>query len=125
MRSSRRQNPSHALTRFRSLKVITTGGNNPQGEFVQSRVCIMSDVSPDKVGPYFILALKEAGQMWRIDWSQPDFPIDGKFVYVADCQGNVVRVYDAETFEKVAEVGGVTMPTGIFNTSRRDETLGH
>jgi nitrite reductase (NO-forming)/hydroxylamine reductase len=257
------------------LKVIATEGENPQGEFVESRVCITSDVSPDKVGPYFILALKEAGQMWRIDWSQPDFPIDkvegvgnilhdgflspdntrfyiasqkdnwmavidvenwelvakietgktphpgsgaawetngsvygatvhagegkitvwdlsnneivaeietsgpglfirshhdspyvwadtmfgdppnriyvydaetfevvhvidegtqtlhpeftddGRFVYVADWQGNVVRVYDAETFEKVAEVGGVTTPTGIFNTSRRHETLGH
>jgi nitrite reductase (NO-forming)/hydroxylamine reductase len=257
------------------LKVITTEGNNPQGEFVRSRVCITSDVSPEKVGPYFILALKEAGQMWRIDWSQPDFPIDkvegvgnilhdgflspdntrfyvasqkdnwmavidvanwelvdkiptgqvphpgsgaaweangkvygatvhagegkitawdlatdeivaeietsgpglfirshhdspyvwadtmfgdppnriyvfdagtfevvkvidegvqtlhpeftadGKFVYVADWQGDVVRVYDAATFEKVAEVGGVTTPTGIFNTSRRGETLGH
>jgi nitrite reductase (NO-forming)/hydroxylamine reductase len=257
------------------LKVIPTEGNDPQGEFVQSRVCITSDVSPDKVSPYFILALKEAGQMWRIDWSQPDFPIDkvegvgnilhdgflspdntrfyvasqkdnwmavidvaewklvdkiatgqtphpgsgaaweangtvygatvhagegkitvwdlandeivaeietsgpglfirshhdsptvwadtmfghppnriyifdkstfevvkiiddgvqtlhpeftadGQFVYVADWQGNVVRVYDALTFEKVAEVGGVTTPTGIFNTSRRAETLGH
>jgi nitrite reductase (NO-forming)/hydroxylamine reductase len=257
------------------LKVITTEGNNPQGEFVSSRVCITSDVSPDKVGPYFIIALKEAGQMWRIDWSQPDFPIDkvegvgnilhdgflspdntrfyiasqkdnwmavidvakwelvakiptgetphpgsgaaweangvtygatvhagegkitvwdlsnneivaeietsgpglfirshhdgpyvwadtlfsdppnriyvfdretfevvkviedgvqtlhpeftadGQYVYVADWQGNMVRVYDAATFEKVAELGGVTTPTGIFNTSRRDETLGH
>jgi nitrite reductase (NO-forming)/hydroxylamine reductase len=257
------------------LKIIATEGNNPQGEFVQSRVCITSDVSPEKAGPYFILALKEAGQMWRIDWSQPDFPIDkvegvgnilhdgflspdntrfyiasqkdnwmavidvvrwelvdkiptgqvphpgsgaaweadgktygatvhagegkitvwdlandeiaaeietsgpglfirshhespyvwadtvfgdppnriyvfdgatfevvkvldegkqtlhpeftadAKFVYVADWQGDVVRVYDAVTFEKVAEVGGVTTPTGIFNTSRRGETLGH
>ena len=257
------------------LKVITTEGENPQGEFVASRVCITSDVSPDLVGPYFVLALKEAGQMWRIDYSQPDFPIDklegvgnilhdgflspdnrtfyiasqqdnwmavvdvakwelvtkiptgetphpgsgatweangktygatvhagegkitvwdlsnnqivaevetsgpglfirahhdspyvwadtmfgsppnriyvldeatfdvvkvidegiqtlhpeftadGHFVYVSDWQGNVVRVYDAHTFEKVAEVGGVTTPTGIFNTSRRYETLGH
>ena len=257
------------------LKVITTEGNNPQGEFVDSRVCITSDVSPDKAGPYFILALKEAGQMWRIDYSKPDFPIDkvedvgnilhdgflspdnkffyiasqvdnwmavidveewklvakiptgdtphpgsgaaweangktygatvhagegkitvwdlsnneivseietsgpglfirshhespyvwadtlfgdppnriyvfdaetfevveviedgeqtlhpeftadGQFVYVSDWQGNAVRVYDAETFEKVAEAGDLTTPTGIFNTSRRDETLGH
>ena len=55
----------------------------------------------------------------------PEFTADGKFVYVADWQGNVVRVYDGQTFEKVAEVGGVTTPTGIFNTSRRRETLGH
>ncbi len=257
------------------LKVIVTEGENPQGEFVESRVCITSDVSPEKVGPYFVLALKEAGQMWRIDWSQPNFPIDkvegvgnilhdgflspdntrfyiasqkdnwmavidvaewelvekietgdtphpgsgaaweandtvygatvhagegkitiwdlstneivaeietsgpglflrshhdsptvwadtmfgdppnriyvfdaetfevvevidegiqtlhpefthdARFVYVSDWQGNVVRVYDAKTFEKVAEVGGVTTPTGVFNTSRRSETLGH
>jgi nitrite reductase (NO-forming)/hydroxylamine reductase len=257
------------------LKVITTEGENPQGEFVASRVCITSDVSPEKVGPYFILALKEAGQMWRIDYSKPDFPIDkvegvgnilhdgflspdnksfyiasqvdnwmavidvdkwelvekiptgetphpgsgaawmangktygatvhagegkitvwdladnqivaeietsgpglfirshhespyvwadtlfgdppnriyvidgesfevvkviddgiqtlhpeftndGRFVYVSDWQGNVVRVYDARTFEKVAEVGDVQTPTGTFNTSRRTETLGH
>ncbi len=257
------------------LKVITTEGNNPQGEFVASRVCITSDVSPDKVGPYFILALKEAGQMWRIDYSKPDFPIDkvenvgnilhdgflspdnkffyiasqvdnwmavidvenwdlvtkiptgdtphpgsgaaweangktygatthagegkitawdlsnneivseietsgpglfirshhespyvwadtlfgdppnriyvfdaetfevvkviddgvqtlhpeftadGQFVYVSDWLGNTVRVYDAKTLEKVAELGDLKTPTGIFNTSRRDETLGH
>jgi nitrite reductase (NO-forming)/hydroxylamine reductase len=257
------------------LKVITTEGTNPQGEFVASRVCITSDVSPEKVGPYFILALKEAGQMWRIDYSKPDFPIDrvegvgnilhdgflspdnevfyiasqtdnwmavidvatweladkiptgdtphsgsgaaweangttygatvhagegkitvwdladnqivaeietsgpglfirshqdspyvwadtlfgdpanqiyafdketfevvaviddgvqtlhpeftsrGDLVYVSDWQGNAVRVYDARTFEMVAELGDVTTPTGIFNTSRRDETLGH
>ncbi len=257
------------------LKVIVTEGTNPQGEMVPSRVAITSDVSPEKVGPYFVLALKEAGQMWRIDYSQPGFPIDkvegvgrilhdgflspdnrtffiasqgdhwmavidvaqwelvtqiptgqiphpgsgatweangtaygatvhagegkitiwdltdnsiaaevetsgpglfirshhesptvwadtmfadpanriyvldgstfdvvkvieegvqplhpefthdGRYVYVADWQGNVVRVYDAETFEKVAEVGGVETPTGIFNTSRRSETLGH
>jgi plastocyanin/DNA-binding beta-propeller fold protein YncE len=260
---------------LKPLKVITTEGLNPQGEFVESRVCITSDVSPEKVGPYFVLALKEAGQMWRIDWSQPDFPIDkvegvgnilhdgflspdnkrfyiasqtdnwmavidvekwelaaqiptgqvphpgsgaaweandatygatvhagegkitvwnladnaiaaqiettgpglfirshhdspyvwadtmfgdpanriyafdkatfevvkviddgvqtlhpeftddGAFVYVSDWQGNAVRVYDAETFEQVAELTGVETPTGIFNTSRRDETLGH
>jgi plastocyanin/DNA-binding beta-propeller fold protein YncE len=257
------------------LKVITTEGTNPQGEFVASRVCITSDVSPEKAGPYFILALKEAGQMWRIDYSKPDFPIErvedvgnilhdgflspdnkffyiasqtdnwmavidvvtwelvdkiptgetphpgsgaaweangttygatvhagegkitvwdladnqivaeietsgpglfirshhdspyvwadtlfgdppnhiyafdketfevvaviddglqtlhpeftshGDLVYVSDWQGNVVRVYDAVTFEMVAELGDVTTPTGIFNTSRRDETLGH
>jgi nitrite reductase (NO-forming)/hydroxylamine reductase len=256
-------------------KVITTEGNNPQGEFVSSRVCITSDVSPEKVGPYFILALKEAGQMWRIDYSQPDFPIDkledvgnilhdgflspdnrmfyiasqtdnwmavidvkdwelvekiptgdtphpgsgaawevdgktygatvhagegkitvwdlannqilaeietsgpglfirshhdsphvwadtlfgdppnriyvmdgqsfevvhvieqgvqtlhpeftddGRFVYISDWQGNTVRVYNAETFEKITEIDDITTPTGIFNTSRRNETLGH
>jgi len=55
----------------------------------------------------------------------PEFTDDGRFVYVSDWQGNMIRVYNAETFEKVAELDGVTTPTGIFNTSRRGETLGH
>jgi nitrite reductase (NO-forming)/hydroxylamine reductase len=258
------------------LKVISTQAENPEGEMVDSRVAIVSDVSPDLVGPYFIIALKEAGQMWRIDWSDPGFSIakvenvghilhdgflspdntkfyiasqtdnwmavidvadwklieqietgdtphpgsgaswemdgvtygatvhaaegkatiwdmatnkivgsvdtagaglfirasdhspyvwadavfaaepnkitvfektppfnvvgtiddglrtvhpeftaDGAFVYISDWDGNVVRIYDAETLALAAEIDGVTTPTGIFNTDRRHETLGH
>lgn len=258
------------------LKVISTQAENPEGERVDSRVAIVSDVAPDLAGPYFIIALKEAGQMWRIDWSNPDFPIDklanvghilhdgflspdntefyvasqtdnwmavidvanwklieqietgdtphpgsgaswqvdgvtygatvhaaegkatiwdmatneivgavdtagaglfirasdhspyvwadavfaeepnkitvfektppfevvgtiddglrtlhpeftadGDFVYISDWDGNIVRVYNAETLALVAEIDGVTTPTGIFNTDRRHETLGH
>lgn len=257
------------------IKVIVTEGENPEGEWVASRVAITSDVAPDLVGPYFIIALKEAGQVWRIDYSQPDFPIaklpnvghllhdgflspdnsrfylasqeddwmavidvanwqlvttiptgntphpgsgatwqangveygatvhageglvtiwnladneiaaqiatsgpglfirahannpyvwadtmygqpanqiyaidretfavahiitdgiqtlhpeltdDGQFVYISDWQGGVVRVYDAYTFALVAELEGLTTPTGIFNASRRYEKLGH
>jgi nitrite reductase (NO-forming)/hydroxylamine reductase len=57
-------------------KVIATEGIDPDGQLVASRVCITSDVSPDLVGPYFLLGLKEAGQVWRVDWSDPDYPID-------------------------------------------------
>lgn len=57
------------------LKLIPTVATNPEGELVDSRVATILDVSPDLVGPYFLVALKEAGQVWRIDWSQPDFPI--------------------------------------------------
>jgi len=260
---------------FHPLAVIHTEGENMQGEIVQSRVAITSDVAPSLVGPYFLIGLKEAGQVWRIKGDDPTFPIDklekvggvlhdgflspdntrfyiasqandwmavidvenwrlldpiltgntphpgsgatwevdsvqygatvhagegkvtiwnlsdntivgevatsgpglfirahphnpyvwadtmfatqpnriyvidkrtfevvhvieegiqtlhpeltadGQFVYISDWQGNVVRVYDALTFEKVAEVGGITTPTGIFNSERRSETLGH
>jgi DNA-binding beta-propeller fold protein YncE len=55
----------------------------------------------------------------------PELTNDGKYVYISDWQGNVVRVYDAQTSKKVAEMAGVTTPTGIFNSSRRHETLGH
>ena len=258
------------------IKVISAHTTNPEGEEVDSRICIVSDVSPDLVGSYFILGLKEAGQMWRVDWSDPEFPIervenvghilhdgflspdntrfyiasqddnwmgvidvenwelveqietgikphpgsgatwevdgveygatvhagegkisiwnlanneivgtvetagaglfirsshnspygwadavfaaephsitvfeksppfevvgliedgertlhpeftaDGAYVYISDWDGNVVRVYDAVSLELVAEIEGVETPTGIFNTSRRSETLGH
>lgn len=257
------------------LQVISTRAENMEGEMVDARVAIVSDVSPVLVGSYFIIALKEAGQMWRIDWSQPNFPIttianvghvlhdgflspdntrfyiasqtdnwmsvidvanwtlitqistgdaphpgsgatwtsggnvygatvhigegkvtvwdlatnniagtvtttgpglflrshenspyvwadavfstqpsitifeknppftvvntiteglrslhpefteEGDFVYIPDWDGNVIRVYNATTFVKVAEIPNITTPTGVFNSSRRDETLGH
>jgi DNA-binding beta-propeller fold protein YncE len=257
------------------LKLITTEGYDPDGQWVESRVAIVSDVAPSLVGPYFIIALKEAGQVWRINFSQPTFPIDKlenvghilhdgflspdntrfylasqgdnwmavidvpnwqlvtqiptgniphpgsgavwedngiaygatthagqglvsiwnlstnqivaqiptagpglfirtqeqspylwadallgsppnniyiiskqtmtithvindgiqtlhpeltndwQFVYISDWQGNVVRVYNAQTFALVAELTGIVTPTGIFNTSRRYEMLGH
>lgn len=260
------------------LAVISTRALNMEGEMVDAKVAIVSDVSPALVGPYFIIALKEAGQLWRINWSLPGFPIDvltdvghvlhdgflssdntrfyiasqtdnwmsvidvvnwtlvtqistgstphpgsgavwtdtntgieyaatvhvgegkiaiwdistnmlmgtsistagaglfirshetspfvwadavlaptpeitvfeknppfdvvgritegvqtlhpefteaGDFVYVSDWQGNVVRVYDATTLVKITEITDVTTPTGIFNSSRRYETLGH
>ena len=258
------------------VKYMSTKAADNEGNSVESRVATILDTSPDLVGPYFLVALKEAGQVWRIDWSKPDFPMvtlekvghvlhdgflsednhtfylaaqkdnwmaavdvesmkvikdittgaiphpgsgaawsadgrhyaatthagegkvtvwdtdtneivaevptsgaglflrsqdnspyvwadsvfakqphsitvfektapfkvvkvidegkrtlhpeftsDGKFVYIADWDGNIVRVYDASTFEKVAEIEGITTPTGIFNSHRRSETLGH
>ncbi len=55
----------------------------------------------------------------------PEYTHDGKFVYIADWQEDTVRVYDTTTFEKVAEIDGIVTPTGIFNTVRRIEPLGH
>lgn len=258
------------------VKYLPTRATDNEGVEVESRVATIIDTSPELVGPYFLVALKEAGQVWRIDWSKPDFPItrlekvghilhdgflsednhtfylaaqkdnwmaavdvvemkvirdietgsvphpgsgavwqadgrhyaatthagegkitiwdtdtneivstiatpgpglfiraadnspyvwadsvfadepykivvfektapfnvvkvidegkrtlhpeftaDGKFVYIADWDGNVVRVYDAQTLEKVAEISGVNTPTGIFCSIRREETLGH
>ena len=57
------------------LKIIDTHNvKDPDGEMVDSRICTVNDVSPD-VGSYFLMALKEGGQVWRIDWSKPDFPV--------------------------------------------------
>ncbi len=59
------------------LKIIDTHHvKDPDGDMVDSRICTVNDVNPEKVGPYFLMALKEGGQVWRIDWSKPDFPVD-------------------------------------------------
>ncbi|HLV44552.1 MAG TPA: cytochrome D1 domain-containing protein [Aggregatilineales bacterium] len=106
------------------LKVIHTEGVDPDGNFVGSRVCIVSDVSEELVGPYFIIALKEAGQMWRIDYSDPEFPIDkvenvGRILhdgflnldntrfYIASQTDNWMTVVDVENWEIVEKI-----PTG-------------
>ncbi len=258
------------------VKYYSTHTTDNEGQEIDSRVATIMDTAPDLVGPYFLVALKEAGQVWRIDWSKPDFPLvklekvghilhdgflsldnrtfylaaqtdnwmaaidvdsmkliknvetgviphpgsgaaweadghsyaatthagegkvtiwdtdtneivaavetsgaglflrvqenspyiwadsvfskepnkitviektapfkvvkvvsegkrtlhpeftaDGKFVYIADWDGDIVRVYNAETFEKVAEITGIHTPTGIFNSHRRIETIGH
>ena len=55
----------------------------------------------------------------------PEFTDDGEFVYISDWKGDAVRVYDAESLEKIVEIRNITTPTGIFNTARRTDTLGH
>jgi plastocyanin/DNA-binding beta-propeller fold protein YncE len=258
------------------LKVFETNGVNPDGKEVSSRVAITSDIAPSLVGPYFLIALKEAGQVWLINYSDSSFPVrkiknvgrilhdgflradnkrfylasqaddvmvvidvenaavvdriatgdtphpgsgavweaggkqygatvhagegkvtiwnlvtneiigsvptggpglflrshdhspyvwadalfgdpanritvfekeppfsvvgtiadgemtlhpeftaDGRFVYISDWKGNMIRVYDAEKLTKVAEIQDLVTPTGIFNTERRHEMLGH
>lgn len=56
------------------LLVLPTRGQDPDGRLVDSRVALVADVAASSVGPYFLLVLKEAGQVWRLDWSQPGFP---------------------------------------------------
>jgi hypothetical protein len=55
----------------------------------------------------------------------PEFTADGNYVYISDWDGHLVRVYDAYTLALVAEIEGIDNPTGIFNTERCLETLGH
>lgn len=106
------------------LKVIETEGYDPDGRWVRSRVAITSDTAPELVGPYFLIALKEAGQVWRIDYSQPDFPIvkatgvgrilhdgflspDNRQFYIAAQKDNVMAVVDVASMTTTARI-----PTG-------------
>jgi hypothetical protein len=72
----------------------------------------------EKEAPFDVVTVIEEGMMTL----HPEFTADGKYTYISDWTGNVVRVYNAETFEKVAEIEGLVT---IFNTSRRHESLGH
>ena len=75
----------------------------------------------EKEAPFELVGVIDDGVMTL----HPEFTADGKFVYVSDWNGAMVRVYDAETLELVAEIGDVVTPTGIFSVERRRETLGH
>ncbi len=108
------------------LKVISTRGlTNPNGETVNSRICGVNDVNSDKVGPYFLASLKEAGQLWRINWGKEGFPVKkaknvGKILhemfldpsneeaYVASQTSNHIAVVDVESM-KVTD----TIETGV------------
>jgi len=47
---------------------------NPDGEIGPSRVAALTDTP---YGPYFAMALKDAGHVYIIDYSKPNFPIVG------------------------------------------------
>lgn len=99
------------------LKVFDTHGLiDPEGKEVDSRICSVNDVAPDKVGPYFLMALKEAGQVWRIDYAKEGFPVtkltevgeilhdgflspDNKRFFLAAQSSNYMAVIDVETME--------------------------
>jgi hypothetical protein len=75
----------------------------------------------EKEKPFEIVQNLQEGEMTL----HPEFTSDGQYVYISDWNGNVVRVYDAESLEKITEISDIVTPTGIFNTSRRHEALGH
>ena len=58
------------------LKLIDTHDvKSINGGRVDSRICTVNDVRPE-VGPYFLMALKEAGQVWRINYAKEGFPVE-------------------------------------------------
>ncbi len=110
---------------LKPIKIIDTHHvKDPDGDIVDSRICSVNDVDPKKVGPYFLMALKEGGQVWRIDWSKPDFPIkkvtnvgkilhdgflreDNKTFYLASQSSNWVAAIDVATMKILKKI-----PTG-------------
>ncbi len=107
---------------LKPLKIIDTHHvKDPDGDIVDSRICSVNDVDPKKVGPYFLMALKEGGQVWRIDWSKPDFPIskvanvgkilhdgfltpDNKTFYLASQSSDWVAAIDVASMKIIKQI---------------------
>lgn len=101
------------------LKVVETFGVNPDGQAVKSRV---AGLIPTPIKPYFELVLKEAGQVWVMDYSKPDFPIiaaipgvgrilheafltpEGRYMQVASQEDGTIVVIDLEELEIVKKI---------------------
>ncbi len=114
-------------TTMAPVKVITTEGNNMDGEFIPSRVGGINNTLESIVGPYFLLNLKDAGQVWRVDYSDPTFPTvklegvgnilhesfltpDQKTYYVASQASDWMAAIDVESMELIAQIPTGTKP---------------
>ncbi|MCP4357100.1 MAG: hypothetical protein GY796_03665 [Chloroflexi bacterium] len=103
------------------VKIIETEGNKPDGEFVKSRVGGINQTLSSLVGPYFLLNLKDAGQVWRVDYTDLDAPIvklegvgdilhesfltpDQKIYYVASQASNWMAAIDVESMELITQI---------------------
>lgn len=60
---------------LKPVKVIPTRGTDPDGKEVDSRVAAVADAPKYGV---FVAALKEAGQVWIVDYTQADLPVVAK-----------------------------------------------
>ena len=110
---------------LKPLKVIETSGVNPEGTMVNSRVAA---VLSTPIGPYFEFALKEAGQVWVVDYSKDDFPVvkqivdignilhdgfltpDGRYFQVASQGDGTIVVIDLQTLTIVQKIPAGKQP---------------
>ena len=97
------------------IRVYETFGIDPDGNPVRSRV---ADVLDTPFKPYFILALKEAGHVWVVDWSKEGLPVvadvpnvgrilhdafltepDGRYFMIASQADNLMAIIDLAKVE--------------------------
>lgn len=107
---------------LKPLKIIPFDTIDPDGKKVSSRGAAVVD---SRRYGYFLIALKEGGQVWIVDYKRPDFPVVAKIMagrilhdFFWDRSGrywmgaaqldNAIVVIDAEKRQLVARI-----PTGI------------
>ena len=111
---------------------------------MESRVAITSNIAPDLVGPYFIIALKEAGQLWRINHSDPTFlvtnlpnvggilregflSLDNRYFYLAYQENNWMVLIDLEmmTLRDKISTGDTPQPASAVWEAEWNALQGH
>ena len=88
---------------LKPLKVIEASGTDPSGQFVKSRVAA---VLSTPVGPYFEFALKEAGQVWVVDYSREDFPLVKQITDVGNILHDGFLTPDGRYFQVASQADG-------------------
>ena len=100
------------------LKVYDTSRViNPDGQIEPSRVAGIADTP---YGPYFAMALKDAGHVYIIDYSKPNFPIVGDVPNIGkilhDCFLNENEGEDYGRYFQIASQGSDLMGIVDFKT---------
>ncbi len=135
-------NPNHLLIAdaetLEPLKRIPAHTVNPDGQSVKSRICALHDVSREGV---WVVALKEGGEVWMVDYTQDDFPVvdtfevgrvlhdgfftdGGRYFHIASQEDNVMGVIDTKERELVAKVPTAAVPhpgTAETQDAERDQ----
>jgi nitrite reductase (NO-forming)/hydroxylamine reductase len=138
-------NPNHLLIAdaetMEPVKRIPTHSVNPDGQSVGSRVCAIHDVPSQGL---WAVALKEAGEVWLVDYTQDEgenaFPVvatidvgrilhdayfstGDRYFWIASQEDNIMGVVDTheQTLAAELETEAVPHPGGPFS---RDEESG-
>ncbi len=92
---------------------------DPDGQIGPSRVAGIADTP---YGPYFAMALKDAGHVYIIDYSKPDFPIVGDVPNIGkilhDCFENENEGKDFGRYFQIASQGSDLMGIVDFKTKQ-------
>ncbi len=124
------------------LKVVSTRGYNVDGDYVEeARVAAIYTTPPNE--PTWIVAVKELGQLWQVDYSDLDnlsidkidsakflhdgfFDPTGRYFQIAANASNKMVVVDTQThkLEAMIDVGALPHPPGPPGANWMDPNCG-
>ena len=109
---------------FQPIKFFELKGENPDGELVESDSGMISGTP---FADYLVIALENAGQVWVVDCSKPEFPVtkitnvgrhlhdavlspEGRYLTIASYKDNNFPVVDLKEKKVVAKIPGGCTP---------------